>query len=95
MPPGVFPDFSGDHNIPFAGCAGAAVTVLDTVPGPVTTDDASRLLKSESNWLPIGRVELAVAVIVAPGVKVRVAGGFNYPGVNTVSVTGIYLFGGD
>jgi hypothetical protein len=95
FPPGVFPEFSGDQSGPFASCAGAPVTVLNTVPGSVTTDDAARLLKSESNWLPIGRAEVAVAVIVAPRVKLRVAGGLNYPGVNTISVTGLYLFGGD
>ena len=95
FPPGVFPEFSGDQDGPFAACAGAPVTVLSTVPGATSTDDASRFLKSESNWLPIGRVELAAAVIVSSRVKVRVAGGLNYPGVNAVSVAAMYLFGGD
>ena len=43
--------------------------------------------------VPIGRVELAVAVIVAPGLKVRAKGGVNFPGVQTFSVSASYLFG--
>ena len=42
---------------------------------------------------PIGRVELAVAVIAAPGLKVRAKGGVNFPGVQTFSVSVNYLFG--
>lgn len=42
---------------------------------------------------PVGRVELAVAVIAAPGLKVRAKGGINFPGVQTFSISANYLFG--
>jgi hypothetical protein len=42
---------------------------------------------------PLGKVELAVGAIVAPGLKIRVAGGFDFPGQNVFNLTGIYLFG--
>ena len=45
-----------------------------------------------SPW-PIGKVQLAAAVRVAPGVKVRVAGGIDFPGTSAFSLTGVYLFG--
>lgn len=43
--------------------------------------------------VPLGRLELAVAAIVMPGLKVRASGGINYPGVATFTVGGVYLFG--
>ena len=43
--------------------------------------------------MPIARVELAAAVIAAPGLKVRVKGGINFPGMQTFSVSVNYLFG--
>ena len=43
--------------------------------------------------VPIGRLELAVAVIAAPGLKVRAKGGVNFPGVQRFSVSASYLFG--
>ena len=43
--------------------------------------------------LPLGRVELAGAVLIGPRFKVRVGGGFSYPGTNAVAVTGVYFFG--
>lgn len=46
-----------------------------------------------AEYMPIGGVEAAVAVIVAPGVKLRVSGGAAFPGFHTVSVTAQYLFG--
>ena len=43
--------------------------------------------------VPLARAELAAAVIAAPGLKVRIKGGFNFPGLQTFSVTINYLFG--
>ena len=40
----------------------------------------------------IGRVELAVGVIVAPQVKVRLSGGLNIPGSQLFSITGAFFF---
>lgn len=42
---------------------------------------------------PLGKAEVQVAVIVAPGLKIRVSGGPNTPGTG-VRVNGVYLFGG-
>jgi hypothetical protein len=42
---------------------------------------------------PFGKVEAAVAVILAPGVKVRGSGGFDFPGYTKFSLTGVFLFG--
>jgi len=45
--------------------------------------------------MPIGRVEVAAAAIAGPRLKIRVAGGLNYPGVNVFSIIGVYFFGGN
>lgn len=44
-------------------------------------------------FVPIGSVEAAVAIIPAPGFKVRLTGGFNYPNTQVFSVTFNYLIG--
>jgi hypothetical protein len=41
---------------------------------------------------PLGKIEAAGAVILAPGLKLQVAGGFNFPAVS-FRVGGVYLFG--
>ena len=46
-----------------------------------------------AEYLPIGGVEAAVAVLVAPGVKLRVSGGAAFPGFHRVAITAQYLFG--
>ena len=71
-------------------------TIVSTAP-----DGASEILPA--NFLfspgdndiaiqPMGRLELAGAVILGPHVKVRVGGGISFPGQQLVSVTGVYLF---
>ena len=45
------------------------------------------------DFVPIGSVEAAVAFILAPGLKARVTGGFNYPNTQAFSFTVNYLFG--
>ena len=45
------------------------------------------------DFVPIGSVEAAVAFILAPGLKARVSGGFNYPNTQVLSFTVNYLFG--
>ena len=47
-----------------------------------------------AEYLPIGGVEAAVAVLVAPGMKIRVSAGASFPGLHRVSLTASYLFGG-
>lgn len=41
----------------------------------------------------IGRVELAVAGILMPQLKVRFSGGINFPGMHSASLTASYFFG--
>jgi len=90
FPPGVLPDFGGPSP-----CSNATISNVTTVQTGSSTDDVSRILKSDSDFMPIGRVEVAAAVIAGPRLKIRVAGGLNYPGVNVFSITGVYFFGGN
>lgn len=46
-----------------------------------------------ADYIPIGGVEAAVAVIVAPGVKLRASSGVSFPGFHVFGVTVQYLFG--
>lgn len=43
--------------------------------------------------VPLARLELSVAALVAPGLKVRASGGFNLPGYEVASVSVVYFFG--
>lgn len=43
--------------------------------------------------VPLARLELTVGGLVAPGLKVRASGGFNFPGYETASISVVYLFG--
>ncbi len=47
----------------------------------------------QMEFVPLGRIELAAAAILAPGLKVRVSGGFNFPATQVFSITVNYLFG--
>jgi hypothetical protein len=47
----------------------------------------------ETDKVPLGKLEFAVAGILAPGLKVRVGYGFDFPGYPIFSVSGVYLFG--
>jgi hypothetical protein len=58
------------------------------------TRDAEELIYPGNGLVPLGRLEVAVAGLVAPGLKVRASGGLAFPGVQTFSITGLYLFGG-
>jgi hypothetical protein len=56
-------------------------------------------VKDEDNGLyalpmyPLGKVEIAAGVILAPGLKVRVSGGLDFPGTRMFAITGVYLIG--
>jgi hypothetical protein len=90
LPPGAPSPFG--PGSPEDPCTGATISHETTVQTGAPSRDLLRLFKSEG--MPIGRAEVAAAVLLGPRVKVRVAGGLNYPGTNIVSVTGIYFFGG-
>lgn len=57
------------------------------------TIDAKELVYPGNGLVPLGRLELAVAGIVAPGLKVRASGGMAFPGLHTFSIAGVYLIG--
>lgn len=58
-----------------------------------TTLDAKELVFPGNGLVPLGRLEIAVAGIVARGLKVRASGGLAFPGMQTFSITGVYLIG--
>lgn len=55
--------------------------------------DAGELFppRDTMNVMPLLKIELAVAGILAPGFKVRASGGFSMPGYETFSVTFVYF----
>jgi hypothetical protein len=59
------------------------------------TRDVQEFIEDEANRpvVPLVKLEVAVAVLAAPGMKVRVGGGFNFPGYSRVSLSVVYLFG--
>jgi hypothetical protein len=59
-----------------------------------TDIDNETLPAKEALWplYPLGKVEGTVSVTAAPGLKVRVSGGFNFPGVG-VRIGAVYLIG--
>lgn len=52
------------------------------------------LFAHETQFQLLARAEIGAAVLVAPGVKVRVSGGFDWPGTTVLTITGLYFFGG-
>jgi hypothetical protein len=51
------------------------------------------LVEGRLKAIPLAKIEVAAGAIVAPGLKVRFSGGFNFPGYHVGSVTFVYLFG--
>jgi hypothetical protein len=45
-----------------------------------------------ANVVPTGKVELGIESIVTPRLRLRASGGFNYPGLQALSLTSTYLF---
>jgi hypothetical protein len=52
---------------------------------------ADELFPPSASVVPLMKLEVAAAGILAPGVKVRVAGGFSMPGYHTFGITFFYL----
>ena len=52
------------------------------------------LFAHETSLQLLARAEIGAAVLVARGVKVRVSGGFDWPGTTVLTITGLYFFGG-
>ena len=57
------------------------------------TLDAKELVYPGNGMVPLARLEMAVAAIVAPGMKIRASGGMAFPGMHTFSIGGVYLIG--
>ena len=57
----------------------------------ISTQPAKDLVSIST--LPLANIQAAVAVLVAPGLKVRFAGGLDFPGYNVFNITAVYLFG--
>jgi hypothetical protein len=66
-----------------------------SVASESATVDARELFEYTfaTEYMPIGGAEAALAVLVAPGVKVRVSGGVNFPAFHRIAITAQYLFG--
>lgn len=62
---------------------------------PVRAVDIFDFIDKDITKLPLLKVELAVAALAGDRVKVRIGGGFNFPGFQVVSVTFSYLMGHD
>jgi hypothetical protein len=65
-------------------------------PVPVRTERVTTEQMEEFVSLkpfPLGKVEVAVAGIIAPGIKIRASGGFGFPGYTVFRITGVYLIG--
>jgi len=64
------------------------------VPGTtygIGTGSAYEFSHTDYTW-PLMRAQLAADFLVARPLKLRVAAGFNYPGIQAIGVEGIYLF---
>jgi hypothetical protein len=59
------------------------------------TVPAEELFPPSSTRVPLVKLEIAAAGIVAPGLKVRVGGGFSMPGYHTFGVTVYYFVPGN
>ncbi len=71
-------------------------TERDLLTGTIVPIEARRFFSpfgQDIPVVPLGEVEVAVAVIAAPGFKVRASGGFNYPGTTAFTIGAVYLFG--
>jgi hypothetical protein len=74
------------------GAASVTGTARRNNAETVKFNEVLKLAGYNTRVSPLVRVELALAVIVRQGFKVRVSGGYNYPGVSRLTVGGVYLF---
>lgn len=79
-----------------AGQASGTVQEFDKFTGLTEEIEAKHFFSpmgQEIPVVPLARLELAVAAIVMPGLKIRASGGINYPGVARITLGAVYLFG--
>ncbi|MCC7007543.1 MAG: hypothetical protein IT184_01890 [Acidobacteria bacterium] len=91
FPPGKFPDYGPDSD----PCTGGVKSKEVTTPTGTGTEPFGRILNYEKNFIPLGKVEVGVSVIVVPQLKIRLSGGMDYPGMSTVGITGLFFFGSE
>lgn len=53
--------------------------------------DAGELFPPSTSVVPLMKLEIAVAGIIAPGLKIRAGGGFSMPGYHRFGITLFYL----
>lgn len=82
-------------GIVVAGGIARAEGVMIAVPSGEEREarEILTLFNKQLDFQLLLRGELAVAVAVAPGFKIRFSGGFDWPGTTIVGVTGMYFFG--
>ena len=85
-------DGTSDRFIEHLVVNGGAVTVATESAGSGPFQETLQDLPQDWDVVPIGRVELAVGVLVRPGLKLRVTGGVNFPGFHTIGFHVQYLF---
>jgi len=79
---------------PSGGFVGDFAHPVPLVPGTtygITTGSSYEFSPTDYTW-PLIRAQLAADFLVARPLKLRVAAGFNYPGMQLIGVEGVYLF---
>src|SRR5688572_17601486 len=72
-------------------CAGYAVPLVPGTRYGIHDSVLYDISPTENYWMLL-RGQLAADFLVASSLKLRVAGGFNYPGMQAIGIDGIYLF---
>ena len=70
--------------------------VAGSAPGGAAVEDPvleDALAFRGNRFIPLARMEFAVAVLILPGLKVRARSGVSFPGVAPFAVTATWLFG--
>jgi hypothetical protein len=71
--------------------SGRILRVDGAMPPTVASVPAKDIFITEGA-VPLAKVEISVAAILAPGLKVRAGGGINFPGYQHFGVSFSYLF---
>jgi hypothetical protein len=77
-------------EVTFAG--GAPVVVRRETTSVIDLEEAVKEVDFPAVF-PLGKIELAAAGILSDSVKVRVSGGFDFPGTRTFSIRVVYFIG--
>ena len=86
----------GDHfQIGLVFSAGAAAVKGSAHENGLVVDakKAFQPFGVETSVQPLGGLELAAAIVAGPNFKVRMTGGFSWPGIVQFGIGGLYFFG--